>query len=137
MTMPVFSVGYEGRRLHQVVDDLVTAGVEVLVDVRLTPLSRKPGFSKRALSRALEDAGIEYLHFPELGNPRDNRDGFRARTPQAIAAYRAVLESPPARERLSRLRDLTHQRAVALLCFEADPERCHRQEIQHHLTARG
>ncbi|MDR1430587.1 MAG: DUF488 domain-containing protein, partial [Propionibacteriaceae bacterium] len=48
-----------------------------LVDVRQTPISRKRGLSKTALGAALSEAGIDYIHLRELGNPRDNRDGYR------------------------------------------------------------
>jgi Protein of unknown function, DUF488 len=47
----------------QTVDDLIavlrSAMVKVLVDVRLTPLSRKAGLSKNGLGARLREAGIE------------------------------------------------------------------------------
>jgi hypothetical protein len=33
--------------------------------------------SKRKLAAALADAGIDYMHLPALGNPKDNRQPFR------------------------------------------------------------
>jgi hypothetical protein len=39
----LLSVGYEGRTVDDLVDLLVAEGVEVVADVRLTPMSRKPG----------------------------------------------------------------------------------------------
>ena len=51
--------------------------MSVLVDVRLNAVSRKSGFSKKRLTQALKDAGIEYVHEKDLGNPQDNRDSFR------------------------------------------------------------
>ncbi|PPJ18215.1 hypothetical protein C5E45_10195 [Nocardia nova] len=41
---------------------LAEAGVATVVDVRLTPISRKPGLSKTKLSAALAEAGIRYVH---------------------------------------------------------------------------
>ncbi len=70
---------------------LTDADVNVLVDVRLTPLSRKPGMSKRQLADALTAVGVEYLHLPALGNPRDNRDAFRQGDPRGRARFRALL----------------------------------------------
>ena len=46
-------VGYEGRTVEELIVQLHTLGVSRLVDVRLTPLSRKPGLSKTALGQAL------------------------------------------------------------------------------------
>jgi len=61
-TGTIVSVGYERRTSEELVSLLVSNRVDVLVDVRLTPLSRKRGLSKTALREALESAGIEYLH---------------------------------------------------------------------------
>lgn len=53
------SVGYEGQGLTGFVGSLRAQGVEILADVRLTPISRKKGFSKTALRAALADAGVD------------------------------------------------------------------------------
>jgi uncharacterized protein (DUF488 family) len=73
----LLSIGYEGRDASTMADELASAGVTVLVDVRLTPLSRKRGFSKTALRELLATRGIAYVHLRALGNPKDNRDNFR------------------------------------------------------------
>ena len=72
----VVGVGYQQRPVDEFVSDLARMGVAVVVDVRLTPISRRPGFSKTGLARALAGAGICYEHRPELGNPKPNRAGF-------------------------------------------------------------
>ncbi len=69
-------VGYEGKTLDPFVCGLRASGTRLLVDVRLNPVSRKSGFSKRALAAALADAGIGYCNAPQLGNPAWNRPGF-------------------------------------------------------------
>lgn len=79
------------------------ADVDVLVDVRLTPLSRKPGLSKLRLSDALNAARVEYLHLPALGKPRENRGGFRRGDALSRAAFRAHLQSPNAKVALDEL----------------------------------
>ena len=87
----IVSVGYEGRSVDELVDALVEAGVSVLVDVRENAISRKRGLSKRALAEKLQARGIAYVHEPTLGNPRDNRDGFREQRPDSVAAFEAHL----------------------------------------------
>ncbi|MCY3786821.1 MAG: DUF488 domain-containing protein [bacterium] len=52
----IVSVGYQGRTVDQLIDVLRGGGVEVLVDVRLNPISRKPGFSKKPLSSSANRA---------------------------------------------------------------------------------
>jgi uncharacterized protein (DUF488 family) len=72
----VIGVGYQGQTIDQFIGSLVDMRVTCVVDVRLTPLSRKFGFSKGSLARALASRGISYEHTPALGNPHDNRRCF-------------------------------------------------------------
>ena len=46
----VMTIGYQDRTIDDVVAMLRSADVKVLVDVRLTPLSRKAGLSKNGLA---------------------------------------------------------------------------------------
>ena len=57
----IFTVGYEGKSIDGFISELKLNKINVLVDVRLTPLSRKPGFAKRRLSEELLKNKIEYL----------------------------------------------------------------------------
>ncbi|MCV7090023.1 DUF488 domain-containing protein [Mycobacterium interjectum] len=131
----VMTVGYQGRAVDQLVHDLSAAGVEIVVDVRLTPLSRKPGLSKTKLAEALRGAGIGYVHLPQLGNPRDNRDAYRNAEAHAVMRFRGLLDSPDARGAVERLRGLASENVIALLCFERDPEQCHRALIIEAMAA--
>lgn len=125
----LYSVGYEGRTIEGFCELLTLTGVQELVDVRLTPLSRKPGFSKRRLGDALADVGIGYQHERELGNPPDNRAPFRSSDPsRGRARYRAQL-SNGAGPALHHLIANARERDVVILCVEADPFHCHRQVI--------
>jgi uncharacterized protein (DUF488 family) len=121
----VLTIGYEGKSIDALVDVLRGEEVELLVDVRLNAMSRKPGFSKRRLADALAAGGIEYAHEPRLGNPKDNRPGFAQGDPASHDAYRRRLdlEARPAYEELVRF---VAERPVALLCYEADHRACHR-----------
>ena len=71
-----FRIGYEGRHIDEFVDDLVRKEIEIRADVRLTSLSRKPGFSKSRLRDRLEVGGIDCRHLRALGNPKDDRAPF-------------------------------------------------------------
>lgn len=125
-------VGYEGVELDEFIRRLQRAGVTLLVDVRLNPNSRKRGFGKKALTAALGDAGIAYEHLRQLGNPTWNRSGFRgdaAELAQAREAYAELLRGPAATECLDWIAQATLLRNVALMCFEADDQRCHRDVL--------
>ena len=135
VTAPVLlTVGYEGCTADEAVAKLQGAQVTVLVDVRLTPLSRKPGLSKRRLSERLQQAGIRYLHLPNLGNPRDNRDQFRANDPTAMDRFRDLLHAPHGAAGVDEIAELAEDETVALLCFEREWYRCHRQLIADRLS---
>ncbi|WIX76859.1 DUF488 domain-containing protein [Amycolatopsis carbonis] len=133
-------VGYEGCDLQQFVEGLVAAGVETLVDVRLTPISRKRGFSKNALREALATAGIAYEHYRELGNAKSNRAGFGGDADELATARRCYAESisgPDADNVLAGLAGRASSEVLAVLCFEADQARCHRDIVLDEIARRS
>jgi len=70
----VFTVGHSTRSGEEFVEILNAHGVEVLVDVRSFPGSRRyPQFNRAALSESLAQARIEYRHEPRLGGRRAPR----------------------------------------------------------------
>ena len=129
----VVTIGYQGRSQQQVVELLRADGVKLLVDVRLNPISRKPGLSKKGLGAALNEAGIEYEHIKALGTPLDIRGLFRAnQLDDARAQYRDYLvgEQP---EALAELGAEVGEQRTALLCFELDVRECHRLVVGEEL----
>ena len=140
METNVIGVGYEGLDQDGLASKLRLRGVRTLVDVRLNPISRKRGLSKTALRDRLEADGIAYEHLPALGNPRDNREGFGEVGGKAAAEARnrftELLGSDAARDALDRVITLSEAGTVALLCFEADETRCHRELVLSALRDR-
>ena len=135
MTNGLVSVGYEGRSIEMFVEALVRAGVATVADVRMTPLSRKPGFSKTKLTTALAEAGIAYLHLKSLGNPKSNREPFwNGRAAEGQAVFRDLLQEESAVAALDRLTELASEEVVAVLCFEQDQASCHRQVVIDEVT---
>ncbi|MFF9398084.1 DUF488 family protein [Streptomyces sp. NPDC014744] len=104
VTPGLWSAGYEGRDIESFIASLVDSRVSVVADVRLTPISRKKGFSKTRLGDALAKAGIEYTHLRGLGNPKDNREPFwDGRVEVGRARFRGLLRSEEAQADLDRL----------------------------------
>lgn len=132
-TMPlasgIVSVGYEGLDLEAFLDTLDAHAVRAVADVRLNPLSRKTGFSKTRLSAALQDRGVAYRHFRDLGNPKDNRDEFRKGAPDALKRFSQVLESDAGHTSLRELIQTAESQRVAVMCFEHNHCNCHRKMI--------
>jgi uncharacterized protein (DUF488 family) len=133
----LFTIGYEGAAVRGLLDALRDAGVEHLIDVRALPLSRKPGFSKRALQASLEEAGLRYTHLQPLGTPKPGRDAARKRDLAGLTRiYAAHLATPPAQLALAQAADLAGRSRCCLLCFEADPACCHRTIVGEAIGAR-
>jgi uncharacterized protein (DUF488 family) len=132
MEPTVLGVGYEGQDIVGFIRELTRSGIGTVVDVRLTPVSRKKGFSKRALSAHLTAAGIGYVHLVALGNPQWNRAGF-SDSPVARAQAQQTCRQLYGREEavaaLDEICTLAVRGPVALLCFEADESRCHRAVV--------
>ena len=122
------TIGYEGRNLEGYLNRLIVAGVTMLCDVRRNPLSRKYGFSKRTLAKGCEGVGIRYEHLPELGIASEERRELvtQADYDALFAVYRR--DALPQQTRvLTQIRQWVDQgERVALTCFEALPQQCHR-----------
>lgn len=127
--MNLYTIGYQGFTLDPFIDRLIAAGVERVVDVREIPISRKPGFSKTALSNALRTAGIGYTHLKSLGCPKPVRD--RLKQGGSWASYQADFNEHLFRqpEAVETLIHLARKESVGLLCFEADAMVCHRSLV--------
>jgi uncharacterized protein (DUF488 family) len=139
MTVPtekvLYTVGYEGESIDAFVNTLLQNDVRVLCDIRRNPISRKPGFSKNKLTRALENVGINYVHIPQLGIDSNRRKNLKAKED-----YRALLaeyekELPTHRLYLAELfRLLRTRERVAIMCFEKDPDMCHRSVVRDQMV---
>lgn len=134
----VFTIGYEGTDIERFANTLKLVGVDVLVDVRAVAVSRKKGFSKRALAEHLALLGIEYLHEIGLGDPKDGRVAARAGD---FARFRSIygdhLDGILARDSILRISQVAESRSVCLMCFERDPSQCHRSMVADLLKDLG
>lgn len=129
----LFTIGYEGASLAEFLRRLQAAGVNVLVDVRELPLSRRRGFSKSQLARQLERHGIQYVHKRELGAPREIRHELRETGDYKTYFERFNAYLRTQREALERVVDECVG-AVVLMCFERDPKECHRSAVARELA---
>jgi uncharacterized protein (DUF488 family) len=141
-TMPkakkLFTIGYEQTPPKAVLDELVHAGVKLLVDVRAVASSRRPGFSKNQLAAGLDERGIAYLHLRGLGTPKAGREAARSGKFAVLhKIYAAHLKTALAREELDELSALVKQSGpVCILCYERDHAHCHRQWIAEVIEQR-
>jgi uncharacterized protein (DUF488 family) len=138
----VYTIGHSTRTLEEFTSLLKEHGVELLVDVRRFPGSRRhPQFGGAALAAALGEAGIAYRHAEALGGRRSSDAG--AASPNtawrnaAFRAYADYMATPEFHRALARLMELAEERTTAVMCAEAVPWRCHRRLITDALLVRG
>lgn len=127
--MTVFTIGYEGLDIDAFMSLLAEHGIETVVDIRELPLSRKPGFSKKALAGVLNLSGLEYVHMVDLGCPKQVRDRYRKdgnwkRYTEGFLKHLKTQEAA-----IAELSDLVSSSNCALLCYEADFNFCHRSMV--------
>ena len=147
MTVPLFTIGYEATTVARVLDELLAAGVDRLIDVRAVPQSRKPGFSRRQLEAELAERGIGYTLLRGLGTPAAGRAAVRrGDVPTMRTIFAEHMASDPAQVDLAHAQAIARERPCCLLCFERDHTHCHRSIVAdligastgqsaHHLVA--
>jgi uncharacterized protein (DUF488 family) len=122
----LFTIGYEGRALDELIAILQASRVECVIDIRELPLSRRRGFSKTPLGDALRTAGIEYVHLRSAGNPFRREDDALAKYAHYVRGADAVI---------GEVAEAARGRRAALLCYEAEPTECHRSLLAPRVAA--
>lgn len=131
----ILTIGYEKATVKDFIATLKRAKVQVLIDVRDVPISRRRGFSKKALEEALNKAGIEYMHLRALGNPKPGREASRRGDMRLFKSiFRTHLRRKEAQESLKVASDMAKRALVCLLCFERDYSICHRSIVAEKMA---
>lgn len=131
----LFTIGYEGASLPDFIATLRLAGVQHLIDVREIAQSRRRGFSKNALGAALAAAGINYTHLRQLGDPKPGREAARRGDIKSFQSiFEGHLQLSETKATLQIAADICQAEAAALLCFERNPQLCHRTLVAKRLT---
>ena len=127
----LFTIGYEKALPAAVLGELKRAKIDLLVDTRAVAASRRPGFSKRQLAASLDEIGIPYLHLQKLGTPAEGRQAARAGDLDTLwRIYDKHIKTPEAQAALGELLALIKSgKRVCLLCYERDPNECHRCRV--------
>ncbi len=139
----IHTIGHSTRAQGELIGLLTEAGVELLIDVRSYPRSRRnPQFDAEVLAAALGEAGIGYAHLKALGGRRGSQKGD-AHSPNAAwreAGFRNYADyalTPAFRTGLADLRGLAQARPAAIMCAEGHWSQCHRRIIADYLLAAG
>jgi uncharacterized protein (DUF488 family) len=118
---------------------LLANDIKLLCDVRKNPMSMKYGFNKSQLKNATNALGIAYVHLPQLGIDSSARKGLEtdAEFQKLFSTYkkRTLPAQKDAVLEITRL--VKRYRRVALTCFEAHHEDCHRNCITEVIDDMG
>lgn len=139
-SLTIWTIGHSTRSLDEFLQLLAANQIEVLADVRRFAGSRKnPQFGRDALAQSLQENGVEYIPFPELGGrrrPRPDSHNTVWRN-ESFRAYADYMETEAYRGGIQRLLELARRRRTVIMCSEAVWWRCHRSMIADDLKARG
>lgn len=126
----IYTAGYESREINEFIARLKKHGISMVIDVREVPASRKPGFSKTALSEHLQSAKIKYLHVKELGSPKTLREKLKEdkNYDHFFTEYGKYLKTKVDIVR-NLYRDVISHELSCIMCFEREPSQCHRKVV--------
>jgi hypothetical protein len=132
----LFTIGYEGVSLEEYINKLIVNDVKVLCDVRKNSYSMKFGFSKSQLQAACNGVGIEFMHIPQLGIDSDKRQELNSQADydKLFTQYRTdvLVQTQIYQDNLLDL--LNKHKRIALTCFEANINQCHRKHLADALV---
>jgi uncharacterized protein (DUF488 family) len=142
----VYTLGHSTRSLEEVLAIIKRRNVQLVVDVRRWPTSRRsPWFNRETLKASLEGLGVEYRWMGDvLGGYRrfgvdvEDTGGASCFESEGFRAYAIYLTTNPDAVKAMRiLEELASQRLVLILCSERLPWRCHRKIIADWLVLKG
>jgi uncharacterized protein (DUF488 family) len=138
--MKIWTVGHSTRSGEEFVEILRSHQVQVLVDVRTYPGSRRyPQFNRDVLDKNLALQEIRYQHEPRLGGrrkPRADSHNSAWRNEQ-FRGYADHMETEEFKRGVEELLELAAEKRVAIMCAEAVWWRCHRSLVSDYLKAEG
>lgn len=139
-TRTVHTIGHSTRSIDAFIGLLDAHSIELLIDVRRWPASRRnPQFHREALANSLRENNLTYIWRGDLG-------GFRKPAPTSVntawqvGAFRAYADFMLTDEFASIVREveeLARTKRAALMCAEAVPWQCHRQLLADAFLVRG
>jgi len=136
----LWTIGHSTRSAEEFSSLLKAYSIEVLVDVRSFPTSKRhPQFNKPVLEEFLKHSEIRYLHFAALGGRRSPRaDSINTAWQNAgFRGYADYMETPQFKNGIKELLEVASNSKTAIMCAEAVWWRCHRSLISDYLKANG
>jgi uncharacterized protein (DUF488 family) len=137
--LTVLTIGHSTRTLDEFINLLKAYKVTLVIDVRSVPRSRhNPQFNKETLPDTLKNAGVKYVHMPDIGGLRRAKPDSvnTAWRNKSFRGYADYMQTKEFTENLLHIIAFARENRVALMCAEALPWRCHRSLIADALVVR-
>lgn len=139
----VYTLGHSTRELADFSSLLQFHQVQVLVDIRAFPASRRhPHFNRENLELWLPEIGSEYVWEKDLGGhrkqqmPPEQSPNIALRN-ESFRNYADYMLSPKFDSAVQRLVERAAAAKTAIMCAESVFFRCHRMLVSDYLVARG
>lgn len=136
----IWTIGHSTRSFEELVEMLHSFQIEMLVDIRSYPGSRRyPHFNKEALEISLPQNNIQYTHLKMLGGRKKVNPNSKNTTWRNIAfrGYADYMETDDFKKGIEELETIAIKKRTAYMCSEAVWWRCHRSMVSDYLKARG
>jgi uncharacterized protein (DUF488 family) len=118
----IYTIGYGNRKIEDFLNLLKRFEIEVVLDVRRFPTSKRPEFVKENLQRILSGAGVDYVHLRGLG-------GYRG-------GYHKHMKTAEFKRDFQKLLELAGVKRAVIMCLEESPSGCHRRHLVPKLRRR-
>lgn len=125
----IYTIGHSIHRIDVFREMLQSFGIAYLADIRRYPVSKRhPQFTKEALSHSLQEAGIHYQHYADLGARLDTN---------MYPNYVSYMQSEAFGNAIEKLQAKARHQSVAYMCAEANWRQCHRVHVSTYLQKQG
>jgi len=127
---PIHTIGHSNHPIDRFIGLLQGAAIDLLIDVRSIPASRRyPHFNRAALTASLRASQLDYLWLGET---------LGGRPPGKRADYPTMAGEVAFQDELTRVLELGRRYRAVLMCAEREPLDCHRTVlVGRHLADRG
>ena len=136
----IWTIGHSTRSLQEFLALLHSFKIEVLIDIRRYPASRRyPYFNKEALEVSLPLNSIQYMHLKELGGRRKPvansiNTGWHN---EAFRGYADYMQTSEFKKAIEKLEIIARKQSTAYMCSEAVWWSCHRSLVSDDLKSKG
>lgn len=125
----IYTIGYQEKSLEDFLARIIDNKINVVIDIRYNPNSRRKGFSKNKLASHLQEKNVKYYHYKDLGTPPPIRKKAIEKNNHMIVInkWKAMID-----EKLELLKNLKNHfidDIICFMCYEKDATHCHRSIV--------